>query len=88
MIKINKLQMTCGACPTQFSGETEDGKNVYIRFRFGRLSMDIDGQILFSGNVSDSLDGVISYEGIQKALAHLSIQWPANYSDERDKNYE
>jgi hypothetical protein len=30
-----------GACPSQYSGETPDGREVYIRYRNGFLSIDV-----------------------------------------------
>ena len=44
MIKINKesLDQTCGACPSQWDAYTEDNEYVYIRFRHGTLSIEID----------------------------------------------
>ena len=80
MIKIINLIQTCFACPTQFSGETDDGREAYIRFRFGRLSITIDGESIFSESLSDGLDGVISYDKIKEATKHLNIQWPDKYS--------
>ena len=32
---IAEMTMTCGACPSQWEGETADGKFVYIRYRHG-----------------------------------------------------
>lgn len=37
MIKVTKLIRTCSACPSQWEGETEDGRYLYIRYRWGRL---------------------------------------------------
>ena len=38
---IIEIHQTTSACPTQFEGKTSDGRMVYIRYRFGRLSLQI-----------------------------------------------
>ena len=78
-MKITKLTETCSACPTQFSGETDDGSNVYIRFRFGQLRIDVDGESIYNESVSNGLDGVISLKKIKKLTKHLDIEWPECY---------
>lgn len=39
--KFKSLLKISDACPTQWEGQLEDGRNVYIRFRFGRLTVHI-----------------------------------------------
>jgi len=33
--------MTCRACPSQWEGETEDGRAIYVRYRHGYLSAGV-----------------------------------------------
>ena len=40
-LKVAQLEMTCGACPSQWEGELEDGRAIYIRYRWGRLGVVI-----------------------------------------------
>jgi len=40
-IKIEDLKKTCDACPSQWEGYLEDGRQVYIRYRWSRLSVRI-----------------------------------------------
>lgn len=40
-MNIKNLKNTCTACPAQWEAETEDGRIVYIRYRYGQLSMGI-----------------------------------------------
>ncbi|MCA1480782.1 hypothetical protein, partial [Bradyrhizobium sp. NBAIM08] len=37
-IQIVRLEQTCGACPSQWEGVTDDGRVVYIRYRWGALT--------------------------------------------------
>ena len=46
MIQIDKLKMTCSACPSQWEGTLSDGREIYIRFRWGCLSAGIGDSIL------------------------------------------
>ena len=75
-IKIKELTETCSACPKQFLGLTEDGQEVYIRFRYGTLRIDIGGSSIYHESVSDGLDGVISLDKIKEVTSHLNIEWP------------
>lgn len=40
-LKIESLKMTTDFCPTQWEGETEDGRPVYIRYRWGHLTVNV-----------------------------------------------
>lgn len=40
-MKLKRLERTCIACPSQWEGETEDGREVYVRYRHGRLSVEV-----------------------------------------------
>ena len=67
MIKI-KLSWFGGACPTQGEGKTSDGYNIYVRYRWGYLSVRrsltkegdaVGGHEIFSCKVGGGLDGTI-----------------------------
>lgn len=63
MKKVKSLEMTCGACPSQWEGEFEDDSPVYIRYRWGYLGVyDIafGGTQLFGKQVGDGLHGVMT----------------------------
>lgn len=76
MITIKKLEQTSVACPTQFHGVTDKDEPVYIRFRYGRLSMEISRERVFSEATSDGLDGCIGIDEIKRRMAILNIVWP------------
>ncbi len=40
-LKVAKLEMTCGAFPSQWEGELVDGRAIYIRYRWGELVIAI-----------------------------------------------
>ena len=59
-IKINRLEMTCGACPSQWDAYTNSGDYIYIRYRFGSLTVSYNNKQIFQKNIGDSLDGCMS----------------------------
>ena len=52
--------MTCEACPSQWEGITDDGQEVYIRYRWGHLSVRVNGAEIFSRQIGDGFDGVLT----------------------------
>ena len=60
MPTIKHLEQTCFACPSQWEGETTDGKYIYIRYRWGYLSVDVDGKEIFGLHVGSNTGGVMS----------------------------
>ena len=69
--EVRKLVKTCAGYPSQWEGKLEDGRMIYIRFRWGNLSVriseqptnDIDdavrGKYIYEKNVSLDYDGVM-----------------------------
>jgi len=65
---VKQLEQTCSACPSQWEGTTECGKDIYIRYRWGSLSLKINGKQKFTAYIGNELDGVIGIEDIQNYL--------------------
>jgi hypothetical protein len=65
---IRDLVMTCQYCPSQWEARTFDDKFVYIRYRWGTLSLEIDDKTIKTINCGDDLDGVMSTEEMKKIL--------------------
>ena len=72
-IFVHKLIKTCGACPTQWEGETSDGDDVYIRYRWGYLSVRINNEEIFGVQLSDNLDGYLEYDELKKQINSFMI---------------
>lgn len=70
-MEIKSITQTCIACPSQWEGETVDGKEIYIRYRWGTLLIDLDGETIFEQNMGDSLDGYIEWEEVEDVLEEL-----------------
>ena len=83
MMRVTKLVMTCGACPSQWEGETDDGRFVYVRYRHGCLTVSVAKEcmgdavradpvcVVYHGN---DMDGSMD----EAVLAELTpeIEWP------------
>ena len=74
-VRIVQLTKTCDSCPSQWEGETDTGKKVYIRFRWGGLSIGVGNTLseavkddLWYDDISDDLDGTLSESEMIAAL--------------------
>lgn len=67
--KVQSLEITCYACPTQWEGKTADGYDIYIRYRWGNLTLDINGQTVatIEGH-GDGFAGVLEHETMKELL--------------------
>lgn len=85
-MKIASLVQTCGACPSQWEGRTDDNRSIYVRYRWGHLSITVGskggditdavmGQSVFEVDYGDGLDGVLEYEELKELTANF-IEWP------------
>lgn len=51
------LVKTCDSCPAQWSGKTADKQDLYIRYRWGRLTAHVNGREIYSQNIGHDLSG-------------------------------
>ena len=85
VIAVKALIRTCSSCPSQWEGETRDGRYLYVRYRWGTLSIgigtskaesiDCSGN-LFEKQLGDYLDGSLELEQLREATQGL-IDWPS-----------
>ena len=61
-IVLTELVRTCYACPSQWSGQTQDGKNFYARYRHNAWHVEIDGEIISQGSTNRTADGFCTFE--------------------------
>ncbi len=38
---VSEIKRTCGACPSQWEGRLDDGRFLYVRFRWGSFGFGI-----------------------------------------------
>lgn len=84
MIEINELVQTCMACPSQWEFYTFDNRPVYVRYRWGFLSVSVgkkygtftdaimDGAIIIGKEIGNSMDGYIKWEQVKEELDKLT----------------
>jgi hypothetical protein len=83
-IVVTTLARTGDRSPSQWEGETQDGRRVYVRYRWGHLTIGIGesmsdavehGGNLFDKQLGDRLDGSLEFDQLRDATKEL-IQWP------------
>lgn len=84
MINVIWVQKTCEACPAQWEGLTDDDREVYVRYRWGWLSVLVGNptidfskceQEVFAKKLGDEYDGCLDYDELRAATVG-SIKWP------------
>lgn len=61
-IVISKIDHHGGQCPWQLFGWTPDNKDVYIKYRDGKLRIRVDDELVFSEKIGPDLDGYFTLE--------------------------
>jgi len=56
---IKKIQKTCDCCPSQWEITLKDGKMVYVRYRWGHLTIRISKDK--TNKIEDAINGIIIY---------------------------
>ncbi len=78
-MKIIKITNTCFACPSQWEAFTDDKFPIYIRYRWGYLSVRlgqqnssissaVGGDEIFGKQLADDLDGTLEYSKLKEIL--------------------
>lgn len=84
MITIVKQEKTCDMCPSQWDLWTDDGKYIYVRYRWGTLSIhmgDSEDDVwnvhkntnIYCERISDGLDGYMTLEELKEYTKDLFI---------------
>jgi hypothetical protein len=73
LVHMARIQQTCEACPSQWEGATQDERYVYIRYRWGRLSVSVDGETVYCQDIGDALDGTLSWGEMMQYTSHVMI---------------
>jgi hypothetical protein len=87
-IRLISITQTCTACPSQWDAVTDDQRTVYIRYRWGYLSVRIskiedhteyaavNGTEIFGLDYGDGLDGVMDQETLEKLTEEI-LEFPS-----------
>lgn len=81
-MKLNNLVQTCDACPSQWDAILDDGRGVYIRYRWGTLSVMVsnnpgedgfDGIEIYNEQLNNDSDGVLSEAEMLDIVSRLDV---------------
>lgn len=78
MTKVATIINAHTSCPAQWSGETSAGERVYVRYRHGLLSVEVNNILVESVRLGGVLDGCMTYEELKSSTK--GIEWPENES--------
>lgn len=79
MIAVQEIIKTCDSCPAQWEGKTTDGKMIYVRYRWGLLTIEVslkpsddifdalDGAEVFNQQIGAGLDGHLTYQELKSS---------------------
>lgn len=73
-LTLTELEKTCQACPSQWEGRLDDGRHVYVRYRWGTLQVGVgDTPDAAIGNRKAVWDSGDEYHGVMDTDTMLSI---------------
>lgn len=83
-VRVHELRMTCPACPAQWEGRTDDGRYVYVRYRWGWLQIGVGDtfheavcdEVTLCEELGDDMDGSLSYSELI-AATRGRVHWPS-----------
>lgn len=98
MLRVRRVSQTSPACPAQWEGRTDDDRPVYVRYRFGRLSVrvgpiggDMDsavtGDEVLSIDHGNDLDGWMEYDELCQLTAG-TVRFPYEVTQDHSNLYE
>jgi len=86
-IIVTTLVRTCLRSPSQWEGQTSDGRYVYVRYRWGCLEIGIGHSLeeaisnsgeLFEQQLGERYDGSMEIDQLREATLGM-IDWPQSY---------
>jgi hypothetical protein len=87
MIIVSTVTETFCACPNTYSGKTTNGDTIFVRYRWGHLSIRLqaggivddsegsNGESVFELDYGGKFDGILGYEELRNLTEEI-IQWP------------
>jgi len=82
-MKIENLECTCGACPSQWEFKTDDNRMAYVRYRWGYLSVRIsepneidavEGIEILGREIGDKMCSVIDWDTVEGLIKDIHIE--------------
>lgn len=79
LLVVSKLTRTCYACPSQWEGRLENGQEIYIRYRHGWFTINVDNHETYSKAINQMADGFLTDT---EMLEHAPITLKCEIIDE------
>jgi len=85
VLVIDELEQTCMACPSQWQGKLRNGHTIYVRYRWGYLSVRtseeptdnyddaVRGIEIFGEQIGEGFDGFISTMTMLNRIQDVAI---------------
>lgn len=79
LIDISTLECTCSVCPSQWEGKSEESRPIYIRYRYGWLSVEFSDteEVLLEKRCGSPGDGCMSLDELTQHLRTAGLCRPA-----------
>lgn len=85
---IENLVQTGSGCPCQWEFETDNGWEVYVRYRGGSLKVFVtveENEIcIFSEKIGETFDGFIEFDEARKHFEHFDVKTEVENANARD----
>lgn len=81
-VVITKLERDCIACPTSWIATTESGEELYIRYRWGDLTVKTrsdDREELYRQDLGGAFDGHMTVYELRKVLTKDKFEFDVEY---------
>jgi len=77
--KVKSCEKTCSACPSQWDIFTTDDQYIYVRYRWGVLSLtlnfdDPNDEIIYCETIGGGFDGCMSTEELKQHTKEI-LDW-------------
>ena len=56
---LKELEGSYSVCPSQWYGKTINDEDIYVRYRYGTLSVRKEDRVVFHKQIGDEFDGVM-----------------------------
>lgn len=74
-LKVKSYRQTCECCPSQWDIFTENDQYIYARYRFGRLTLELNhNETILDIVVGDNLDGYMYIYELQERTKKV-LDW-------------
>jgi len=60
--KVVSIEQTCGACPSQWEGRLDDGRGLYVRYRYGKLKIALFDGADYVSAPNETIQHIVVWE--------------------------